>query len=153
MDKRMVVGGIASLLVANVWTVAAPAEREMNVQQGPEAVFSVPVASIFPVLESAEATGQNGRVGDELVFWGYRLGDGREVELVACAEAADVDCAARERQVCASGMESLARTTAEGLVRRRHCTRVATVAPGELHPGCTDRDTHRDLVVSLVQCG
>lgn len=151
MDKRMV--GTIALMLAAMVSAAAAEEREMNVQQGPEAVFSVPVGEIFPALETAEATGRNGRVGDELVFWGYRLGDGREVELVACAETADVNCAERERQVCPSGMQTLARTTAEGLVRRRHCTRVATVAPGELHPGCTDRDTHRELVVSLVQCG
>jgi hypothetical protein len=151
--SKNIAGTIALLFCAGVSFAVWAEEREMNVQQGPEAVFSVPVASIFPVLETAEATGRNGRVGDELVFWGYRLGDGRQVDLVACAETADVDCAARERQVCPSGMERLAQTTAEGLVRRRHCTRVATVAPGELHPGCTDRDAHRDLVVSLVQCG
>lgn len=152
MSKR-IAGTIALVFIAGVSAAAWAEEREMNVQEGPEAVFSVPVASIFPVLDTAEATGRNGRVGDELVFWGYRLDDGREVELVACVDTADVDCAARERQVCLGGMQSLARTTAEGLVRRRHCSRIATVAPGELHPGCTDRDSNQDLVVSLVQCG
>ena len=43
-------------------------------KQGPETVFDRPPAEILPALAGAKATGENGRVGPELVFWGYRAG-------------------------------------------------------------------------------
>ena len=51
-------------------------ERQMNVSQGPDSVFNTDVSEIMPRLKGATATNENGRVGNELVFWGYRLADG-----------------------------------------------------------------------------
>jgi hypothetical protein len=55
-------------------------------------VFSEPIDTLLPELEGATATGENGRVGPELVFWGYRLGDGRPAFLFACAPREGVNC-------------------------------------------------------------
>ena len=49
----------------------------MGLRQEPSTVFSEPVERLVPELEGATATGQNGRVGGELVFWGYKLRDGK----------------------------------------------------------------------------
>lgn len=131
---------------------ADEAKREMNVNQGPESVFSVAVGEIFPELDVARATDRNGRVGNELVFWGYTLADGRNVELVACTVLGNVDCEARTALVCPGGLDVLSQGTAPGLVRRMHCTSIATVGAGDRRPGCSDRSTSQELVVSLVQC-
>ena len=72
----------------------------MKVKQGPETVFDRPPAEILPALAGAKATGENGRVGPELVFWGYEHDDGRRVFFFACAQAARVRlCDARARHL------------------------------------------------------
>jgi hypothetical protein len=131
---------------------ADEAKRVMNVRQGPESVFAVDPGELFSDLAGATATGANGRVGDELVFWGYRLGDGRSVFLVACLMTATVDCAVREARVCLGDSAVLARTTSAGRVRRVQCSSIGLVAPGDLRPGCTDRETSDQLALSLLQC-
>lgn len=128
------------------------AERQMNVRQGPETVFDAAPEQIFTELAGATATGQNGRVGNELVFWGYRLGDGREAYLVACAMLDQVDCLERESRVCPAGSELLARGTSEGLVREVSCRSIATAGTGEIRPGCSDTEAPQELAVSLLTC-
>jgi hypothetical protein len=139
-------GGILSAAAAD------RAKREMNVTQGPETIFPVPVEQIFPELEGATATGPNGRVGNELVFWEHRLRDGREAYLVACLISEEVDCAGREQKICPGPTVVLARTISPGRVREVKCTSIATVAPGDVLPGCTDRERSQELAVSLHQC-
>jgi hypothetical protein len=149
-EARWVVLTVLSLIGSTA--ASEEAEREMNLREGPDSVFAVPVEALFPLLEGAEATGRNGRVGGELVFWGYRLSDGRDVALVACAMRSNVDCAAREAKVCPVTGALLARSTAEGLVNRRTCRSISFAAPGDIRPGCIDRDDHEELAVSLLQC-
>lgn len=132
---------------------AAEPERQMNVRQGPDSVFAEPPGQIFPELAGATATNENGRIGNELVFWGYRLADGRNVFLVGCAMARNVDCTAREARVCRTETQVLARGMSEGLVRELHCKSIATTGPGDIRPGCTDQERAQPLHVSLVACG
>ena len=80
--KLTVVGFVVALLLV---ATAYSQERAMGVRQKPDAVFSQPVEALVPELAGATATDENGRVGAELVFWGYRLGDGRTAFLFACA--------------------------------------------------------------------
>lgn len=127
-------------------------ERQMTVRQGPESVFSEAPAQIFAELAGAAATDQNGRVGNELVFWGYRLEDGREVFLIACAMIRDVNCAARENRVCENGSTVLSRSSSQGLVRQLRCTSVATVGVGDTRPGCTDTEKLLELALTLMNC-
>jgi hypothetical protein len=152
---KISIGCAAAATLAAV--VASPGlaqepRREMNVQQGPESVFAEVPGQIFPALENAMPTGMNGRIGNELVFWGFRQSNGRHVYLVACAMLARIDCTARESRVCSSGTEVIARSTSQGLVRELNCRSIATVAPGDIRPGCTDRETPKELAVSLVTC-
>lgn len=127
-------------------------ERQMNVQQGPDAVFAEPPDQIFSELAGATATNENGRIGNELVFWGYRLADGRDAYLVGCAIIDNVDCAEREARVCPTGTQVIARGMSDGLVRELSCKSIATVAPGDTHPGCTDKERSQSVHVSLVSC-
>lgn len=127
-------------------------ERQMNVRQGPDSVFSETPGQIFPELADATATDQNGRVGNELVFWGYRLADGREVYLVACAMIDEIDCAARESRVCETASRVLSRGASPGLVREINCKSIATAAPGDIRPGCTDTQQSQELAVTLMTC-
>src|SRR5512134_2766521 len=87
----------ASLLLA---AAGSAVEREMNVTQGPDSVFDRPPAEILPALVGAKPTGENGRVGSELVFWGYEQADGRRVFFFACAQVGEVDCAERVQAIC-----------------------------------------------------
>lgn len=128
------------------------AERQMNVRQGPASVFAEPPGQIFSELAGATATDENGRIGNELVFWGYRLADGREVYLVACAMIDTIDCAARESRVCQTESRVLSRGTSQGLVRQIECKSIATAAPGDIRPGCTDTERSQELAVALVTC-
>jgi len=128
-------------------------ERQMNVRQGPETVFERPPAEIFPVLADANATGENGRVGSELVFWGFDLRDGRRVFLFACATRPDLDCAARVPAICPATTSVLETGEASGNTVRRNCRNVTTAAPGEIRPGCNDRLESSPLAVGLVSCG
>ena len=126
----------------------------MNVRQGPETVFARPPAEIFPALEGAAATGENGRVGSELVFWGYEQRDGRRVFLFACAVRPELDCAARVPAICPTTTTTVLDTSeASGNMVRRNCRSVAVAGPGELRPGCDDRLENASLSVGLVSCG
>lgn len=144
-------------LALGAWAVSAqaplPPERVMNVTQGPETVFSVPVASILPALSGARPTGENGRVGLELVFWGYEQTDGRDVYLFACVPDANVDCDARVPSICTSGTRLIERGQADGAVVRRQCRNVSVAAPGDRRPGCADRVESTPIAVGLVSCG
>ena len=105
----------------------------MNVRQGPETVFEPPPAEIFPALEGATATGENGRVGSELVFWGYEQRDGRRVFLFACALAPDLDCATRVPAICPATTTVLETREASGKTVQpqlpQHCTLPAPATP------------------------
>lgn len=146
------------VLVATIAAIAASPgigeepRREMNVWQGPESVFAERPGQIFPELVDAIATEQNGRIGNELVFWGFRQSGGRDVYLVACSVIANTECAARERRVCESGTEVISRRSLQGLVREVNCQGISLVAPGDTRPGCTDREKSQPLAVSLVAC-
>lgn len=131
---------------------AESAERRMNVRQGPETVFAEAPATIFAELAGAVPTGRNGRVGNELVFWGFRLGDGQEVQLTACLMVSGVDCEARLDRVCAGPARTLASAMAPGLVRRIRCRSIANAGVGDRHPGCIDREQPEPLAVNLIQC-
>jgi hypothetical protein len=127
--------------------------RQMNVRQGPETVFDRPAAEIFPALEGAAATGENGRVGSELVFWGFEQRDGRRLFLFACAVGPDLDCAARIPAICPATTTVLDTREMSGNAVRRSCRSVAVSGPGELRPGCEDRLESASLAVGLVSCG
>jgi hypothetical protein len=128
-------------------------ERQMGVRQTPDAVFTAPVDTVLPELAGATATGENGRVGGELVFWGYRLGDGRPVFMFACALVDEVNCDERVQRICVDRTEVLRNTTVGGEVTRRVCRNMAVVAPGDTRPGCVDNEQTTDLAVGLVSCG
>jgi hypothetical protein len=128
-------------------------ERQMNVRQGPETVFDRPPADMLPALAGARATGENGRVGSELVFWGYEQGDGRRVFLFACAPRPDLDCATRVPAICPVTTTVLETLEASGTQGRRNCRNIAIAGPGDTRPGCDDRDEATNLDVGLVSCG
>jgi hypothetical protein len=151
-EARLCVGAL--LLAAALAVDAQPAspERTMNVTQGPETVFGKPATEILPALAGATATGENGRVGRELVFWGYRQNDGRLVFFFACAPDADVDCMARVPAICPNGTTVLETGQASGNVVRRVCRNVAVATPGDRRPGCADRVESTSMAVGLVTC-
>jgi len=128
-------------------------ERQMNVRQGPETVFEQSPAEIFPALEGAAATGENGRVGTELVFWGYEQRDGRRVFLFACAVRPDLDCGARVPAICPTTTTVIDTRQTNGNTVRRNCRSVVVSSPGEVRPGCEDRLESASLAVGLVSCG
>lgn len=128
--------------------------REMTVRQGPDAVFDRPPAEIMPALAGAKATGENGRVGPELVFWGYELPDGRRVFFFACAVRAEFDCATRVPAICPATTTVLATSETSGTMVRRNCRNVAVIGPGDVRPGCEDRtEEAASMMVGLVSCG
>jgi hypothetical protein len=142
---------IASL--ATIAAIAAEPERRMGVRAGPERVFGRPVAEIVPQLQGATATDVNGRVGAELVFWGYRLGSGGATNLFGCAMVEGVDCEARTRQICPDGEGRIQQSAVEpGNIIRRECAAVGNAAVGELHPGCINNEIQHDVLVGLVNC-
>lgn len=128
-------------------------QRQMNLTQGPDAVFDRPVAEIMPALAGATATGENGRIGSEFVFWGYRQADGRRVFFFACAPQPDFDCAERVPAVCAVTTTVLATGEASGTVVRRTCRNIVVAAVGDVRPGCDDRVESASMAVGLVSCG
>jgi hypothetical protein len=128
-------------------------EREMNVTQGPETVFNRPPAEILPSLAGATPTGENGRVGSALVFWGYEQAAGRRVFFFACAQLVDVDCGERVQAICPVTTAVLETQETSGNIVRRSCSSVAVAGPGELRPGCDDLETSAGLLVGLVSCG
>jgi hypothetical protein len=152
MNPKVVVSGAVAIGAALV-SIAAAQERTMNVRQGPETVFAQPVEQILPELVGARATDENGRVGGELVFWGYRLADGRPAFFFACAQLPDVDCGARVQLICPDRTTVLATSEASGAMLRRECRPVAFAAPGDTRPGCVDNVDTAPLQVGLVTCG
>jgi hypothetical protein len=153
MSGLRVCVGAALLAALGVAAQEEVPERTMNVRQGPESVFGKPAAEILPALVGATATGENGRVGRELVFWGYRQSDGRAVFLFACAPEANVDCMARVPAICPNGTTVLETGEASGNVVRRVCRNVAVATPGDRRPGCADRLESITMAVGLVTCG
>ena len=131
----------------------SPPERQMNVTQGPERVFDEPVEQILPSLAGAKPTGENGRVGNELVFWGYELADGRDVFFFACALLPDVSCPDRVPLICTANSTVLETSEVGGNVTRRRCSDIAITAPGNPRPGCTQAEQSTPLMVGLVACG
>jgi hypothetical protein len=120
---------------------------------GPERVFERPVTEIVPLLQNARASAPNGRVGSELVFWGYELEGGRPAVLVACAILPDVDCNARLSQVCPSGASETLFTHEEGgEVRHLDCQSIGIAAPGDLTPTCEDDSDVQPVAVTLLSC-
>jgi hypothetical protein len=145
---------LAALGVAlSLCTAAHAQERSMGVTQKPDAVFSAPVATFLPELAGAAATGENGRVGGELVFWGYKLADGRPVFMFACAPVPTVNCEERVQRICVDRTNVLRNTTVGGDVTRRRCINVAVAQPSEGRPGCVQAERTADLAVGLVSCG
>jgi hypothetical protein len=128
-------------------------ERQMNVKQGPESVFDRPPADILPALVGATATGENGRVGPELVFWGYEQPDKRRVFFFACALRPEFDCATRVPGICPATTTVLETRETSGTLVRRNCRNVAIAGPGDVRPGCADRAETASLAVGLVTCG
>ena len=153
MWKWLVLAAGACGAVLGASAQEEPLKREMNVRQGPETVFEQPPAEIFPALEGATATGENGRVGSELVFWGFEQRDGRRVFLFACPVRPDLDCAARVPAICPATAATVLETReAAGKTVRRYCRNVAVTGPGDLRPGCDDRLESASLAVGLVSC-
>ena len=154
MNKPVVVGVVLGL--SSAWAAVsqdATPQREMNVTLGPDTVFDRPVAEIMPALAGASATGENGRVGPELVFWGYQQTDGRRVFFYACAPQPDFDCAERVPAICPATTTVLATGEANGTLVRRHCRSVAVTPAGDVRPGCEDRVESVSMAVGLVSCG
>lgn len=153
MRKWLAIGATAFYVTLGALAQEPLPERQMNVRQGPDAVFDRPPAEIIPALAGATATGENGRVGNELVFWGYRQPDGRRVFFFACAQRPGFDCGARVPAICPVTTNVLATSEAAGNTVHRSCRSVAVTSPGEVRPGCDDRLQNADLAVGLVSCG
>ncbi|HVY64773.1 MAG TPA: hypothetical protein VHH11_08125 [Gammaproteobacteria bacterium] len=142
----------ASLAAGAADAPSAPPRVEMNVTQGPETVFSRAPADLFPALAGAQRTREAGRVGNEMVFWGYRQRDGARVFLFACWPVAGVDCEQRIAAVCPN-VKVLQTQTASGTTVRRSCRPIALTGPGETRPGCEDREEMPPLSIGLLSCG
>ncbi len=148
---------VAALMCAGSALQAADAppaqpKVEMNVRQGPETVFSRAPADMFPALAGAQRTREAGRVGNEMVFWGYQQRSGARVFLFACWPVSGVDCEQRVQAVCPN-VKVLETQTASGTAVRRSCRQYALTGPGETHPGCEDREEMPPLSVGLLSCG
>jgi hypothetical protein len=125
----------------------------MNVRQGPEAVFEQSPAEILPALAGATATGENGRVGPELVFWGFQRTDGARVFFFACARRPEFDCATRVPAICPATATVLEMRDTSGTMVRRSCRNFSVASPGDIRPGCDDRvETDATMAVGLVTC-
>jgi hypothetical protein len=128
-------------------------KRTLGVGSGPELVFKRPVAEVIPELVGAVATGQNGRVGSELVFWSYKLRDGKEVLFHACAELDGVDCVGRSALICPSGTPlPIFSRSLPGEVRRLECKAYGQAAVGDLRPNCLDFEFETSLLAGLSSC-
>ena len=130
---------------------AAELKREMTVHQGAERVFSQPVSQIEPALEGAKATGRNGRVGNEFVFWGYRLASGKSAFLYACLPAAGVDCLARRALICDHDLSVISEHEARGAVQKLDCRPVCQPEQTAT-PCCTGGEVQLGLVTGVVSC-
>lgn len=148
-------GSVVLLLVAcQVQPVADRIPpRTLGVDLGPELVFNRPVAEVIPALAGATATGHNGRVGGELVFWSYRLADGREVLLHACADLEGVHCAERAARICPAGLPQPILSAAEsGTIRELECRAIGQAGVGDIRPLCADAVVVNPLVIGLATC-
>ncbi|HEY0963925.1 MAG TPA: hypothetical protein VGE69_16365 [Pseudomonadales bacterium] len=133
--------------------VAGEPERIESRIGGPDRVFERPVAEMVPVLQDARQAGPTGRVGYELVFWGYELAGGDRATLVACAILPDVDCEARRARVCESGTAATLFTGEQGgAVRFRNCQAVGIAQPGDLTPNCTETEQTQPIQIHLLRC-
>jgi hypothetical protein len=153
MRHRTWIGATTCIVLLAALSAVAE-ERQMNVRQGPETVFDQPVGEIFPLLANATATNENGRVGGELVFWGYRLPDDRRAFLFACARGVASDCEERIPAICPAPARTDVLETGvhAGKLVRRVCREACIVTPGDLRPCCTDRTERVELSIGLVQC-
>ena len=142
---------IMVLLISCTTELKVP-ERQMIVTSGPEKVFTSPVTELVPLLENSTATGENGRVGTEFVFWGYQLATGEDVFLYGCAVLDDVNCESRLTRVCAGPETTLFETIQPGQVRYLNCRAIGRVGAGDLLPNCEDRERTSDVKVGLVSC-
>jgi hypothetical protein len=124
----------------------------MGVRQGPETVFDQSVSQLLPELSGAIATKENGRVGNELVFWGYRLADGGRAFMFACAPLDNVDCAARAREICPTITYIVRSERANGDVTHRYCHNIVSTRQGDTEPGCTMTEQTADLDIGLARC-
>jgi len=146
---------IAIGLLIGAFSAAAadvPLVPEMNVTQGPETVFSRPPTEIFPALAGAQRTKEAGRVGNEMVFWGYQQKSGARVFLFACAQVGEVDCEQRANAVCQS-VKVLEMQMESGNIVRRSCRAFAVAGAGDTRPGCNDHEEMAPLAIGLVTCG
>ena len=149
---RIVGSGTALIAMLTIAVVGAQ-ERTMDVKQAPDSVFTWPVSSLLPELSGATATGENGRVGNELVFWGYKLGNGRPAFLFACAPKADVNCDDRVPMICTARTNVLTTGSANGNIVRRQCHLLSAAQIGDVRPGCVDKIENVPLSIGLVTCG
>ena len=138
-------------------TVPPPAAREPERIEsrigGPERVFERPIAEIVPALQNANQVGPNGRVGYELVFWGYELAGGQRATLVACAILPGVDCKERRAKVCPLGTAAtLFSGEHGGEVRYRNCQAVGIAQPGDLTPNCAETEQTQPIEIHLMRC-
>lgn len=153
MNIRLPAHTLARLSAVSILAISAHAqERELGVRQPPDAVFDVPLEDVMPRLTGASATGENGRVGGELVFWGYRLADGTPAYFFACAMLYGVNCEERASAICPTRTIVLERGEHTGEAVQRRCRDVAVAAPGDVHPGCTSNAYEASLAVGLVTC-
>jgi hypothetical protein len=144
---------LATAVSAVLLCGAGAQERRMDVKQMPDSVFAQPVETLIAELHGATPTGENGRIGGELVFWGYRLGDGKPVFLFACAMLENVNCGERTQMICPDHTTVLQTGTTDGNIVRRECRNIAVAAPGERRPGCIDTPQHVPVAIGLVSCG
>jgi hypothetical protein len=146
------VGSSTALIAMMMITVVGAQERSMDVKQPADSVFTSPVTSLLPELTGATATGENGRVGNELVFWGYTLGNGRQTFLFACAPKVDVNCDDRVPMICVASTNVLTTGSANGNIVRRQCRQLAVTQIGDVRPGCVDKLENVLLSIGLVSC-
>ena len=128
-------------------------QREMSVRQGPETVFKRPVDEVIPELKGAKPTGRNGRVGNEFVFWGYKLKAGKIAYLYVCAPAAGVDCHERRALICDNSVTVLSEGAEPGAVQKFSCKQICLPDQNDALPCCTGRLEQPTLNIGLVSCG
>ena len=127
-------------------------KRTMNVTRGPETVFTADVTGILPGLKGAVATRENGRVGNELVFWGYRLANGDPAYLYACAPVEGVDCVRRRQMICPVETHVISQTDQSGQISHFQCKALCGVHGIEVLACCQELMQQHSLMVGLVKC-
>jgi hypothetical protein len=143
---------IAFVLALPATAISDALKREMTVREGPERVFSQPVSEIEPALQGAKPTGRNGRVGNEFVFWGYRLASGKAAFLYACLPATGVDCTARRALICDRELNVISEHEARGSVQKLDCQPICKPQESP-RPCCTGSEVQLGLVTGVVSCG